>query len=180
MIRVICLFSFSFLLLSSSCSQTQTVKQEKKENASISEDNRFKTVVLSPVEMTEKDWQNILTNEEFRILRDKGTERAFTGKYWDNKTDGVYHCSGCQLPLFTSETKFKSGTGWPSFYQPARTDFVEEESDKAFGWNRVEVLCAQCGGHLGHIFEDGPAPTGLRYCINGNVLDFVEEGEKKD
>ena len=176
MIRILCIFGFSFFLLSSSCSQTQTVKQESKEqNPVLVNDNRFQDIKLTPVEMTEEEWKTILTKEEYRILRNKGTERAFTGRYWDNKTEGVYHCSGCQLPLFTSDTKFRSGTGWPSFYQPARADFVKEKADRSFGWNRVEILCAQCDGHLGHVFEDGPAPTGLRYCINGNVLDFVEK-----
>ncbi len=121
---------------------------------------------------TPEQWRAELDPEEFRILRKKGTERAFTGKYWDNKEAGTYTCAACGLELFSSGTKFKSGTGWPSFYTPAADDRVGELSDASLGMVRTEALCNRCGGHLGHVFPDGPEPTGLRYCINGNALDF--------
>ncbi len=129
---------------------------------------------IEKVEKTVDEWREILTAEEYRILREEGTERAFTGKYWDNKKKGTYYCSGCGLALFESNTKFKSGTGWPSFYQPIKEEYVTSKTDNKYGWNRTEVLCARCDGHLGHVFDDGPAPTGLRYCINGNILTFEE------
>ncbi len=127
---------------------------------------------------TDAEWKKILSPEAYRILREQGTERAFTGKYWDNKLNGTYSCTGCQLPLFSSEAKFKSGTGWPSFYQPIREAHIIEIQDRSHGMVRTEVVCGRCEGHLGHLFTDGPPPTGFRYCINGNVLDF-EKGEKK-
>jgi peptide-methionine (R)-S-oxide reductase len=120
-------------------------------------------------------WENKLGEFTYKILRQKGTERAFTGTYWDNKDEGVYICAGCQLPLFSSDTKFRSGTGWPSFYKPVSPQYVEEESDMSFGMRRTEVLCSRCGGHLGHVFDDGPDPTGLRYCINSASLQFVKK-----
>ncbi len=120
-------------------------------------------------------WQRELDEQAYYVLRKKGTERPFTGEYWNNKKDGIYTCGGCELPLFESTTKFKSGTGWPSFYVPMYSNTVAEESDKTFGMMRTEVLCARCGGHLGHVFKDGPKPTGLRYCINSVSLKFEEK-----
>lgn len=129
---------------------------------------------LTPITKTPEQWKQILTPEEYSVLREDGTERAFTGEFWDHKKKGIYTCAACQLPLFESETKFKSGTGWPSFYQPIKEGHVHEESDTRYGMVRTEVSCARCNGHLGHVFEDGPRPTGLRYCINSVSLDFVE------
>ena len=122
---------------------------------------------------TEAQWRAELDAEEYRILRQAGTERAFTGKYWDQKAAGVYHCAACGLPLFDAGTKFKSGTGWPSFTAPISTDRVAEDADASMGVVRTEILCNRCGGHLGHVFPDGPAPTGQRFCVNGNALDFL-------
>lgn len=132
-------------------------------------------VMADKVVKTEAEWKRILTPEQFKILRKEGTERAFTGKYWDNKEEGIYRCAGCGNDLFSSETKFKSGTGWPSFWEPVAEENVGIKDDYGFFMRRTEVHCARCGGHLGHIFEDGPPPTGLRYCINGNALDFVKK-----
>jgi peptide-methionine (R)-S-oxide reductase len=121
---------------------------------------------------SDAEWKKILAPEQYEVLRRKGTESAFTGKYYNSKEEGVYRCAGCGNPLFDSDTKFDSGTGWPSYYQPVSEDAVETEQDRSHGMIRTEVLCARCGGHLGHVFPDGPEPTGRRYCINSVSLDF--------
>lgn len=124
------------------------------------------------LDMPEEEWRQRLTPEQYHILREAGTERAFTGKYENNKAEGIYHCAGCGIPLFASDEKYDSGSGWPSFTAPVESDVVEELRDMSHGMVRTEVRCARCSGHLGHVFPDGPGPEGLRYCINSTSLDF--------
>jgi peptide-methionine (R)-S-oxide reductase len=127
------------------------------------------------INKTEEEWRRELTPEQYHILREKGTERPFTGKYADSHANGMYLCAACGQELFSSETKFESGCGWPSFYQPSQGSAVEEHADNSYGMRRVEVTCSRCGGHLGHVFPDGPNPTGLRYCINSASLKLDEK-----
>jgi peptide-methionine (R)-S-oxide reductase len=127
---------------------------------------------VEKLEKTEEQWREELSPEEYHVLREKGTERAFTGAYWDNHEDGVYRCRACGQELFSSDTKFDSGTGWPSFWEPSESDAVELRPDNSFFMKRTEVVCARCGSHLGHVFDDGPEPTGQRYCLNSCSLDL--------
>jgi peptide-methionine (R)-S-oxide reductase len=149
-------------LIFPACSQNKKVIQKKQEV-------RFEVV------KTEEEWQKQLTPLQYNVLREKGTERAFTGEYWDNHEKGTYICGACQLAVFDSETKFESGTGWPSFYKPVTDSAVLIVKDHSHNMVRDEVVCRRCGGHLGHVFEDGPEPTGLRYCLNSAALKFEKQ-----
>ncbi len=130
---------------------------------------------MEKMKKSEAEWRQELTPEQYHVLREKGTERAFTGALYQNHEDGTYHCAGCGALLFQSDTKYESGSGWPSFYNPAESDAVQTHEDNSFGMRRIEVTCARCGGHLGHVFPDGPRPTGLRYCINSASLAFKKQ-----
>ena len=134
-------------------------------------------VEVSRVEKSDAEWRAQLTPEQYQVARGKGTERPFCGTLLDNKRQGVYTCVCCQLPLFTSDSKFNSGTGWPSFFQPIADENVVNDEDRSYGMHRVEILCARCDCHLGHVFEDGPRPTGLRYCVNSESLAFTDSAD---
>lgn len=168
---IILLLVFSIVSCKSNSQDTAKKYTTAKDKITVD----FSNIDLTKIEKSEKEWKSELTDQEYYVLREKGTERAFTGDHVNNNKEGVYTCKACQLPLFTSTTKFKSGTGWPSYYQPINEKVILEDTDHLLGYARTEVLCARCEGHLGHVFSDGPKPTGLRYCINSVSLDFVEK-----
>ncbi len=130
---------------------------------------------MTDMPKTEAEWRVKLDPNQYQVLREGATERAFTGKYWDTKQSGTYRCAGCGEKLFSSDTKYDSGSGWPSFFEPLDPDMVDEEEDRSYGMVRTEIKCANCGGHLGHVFDDGPNPTGLRYCVNSASLELEQD-----
>lgn len=170
------LISAAALLTGCNSSRTPTTATTEATNPPIAVTEQ---AMSDKVIKSDEEWKKELTPEQYAVLREKGTERAFTGAYWNTKEQGTYRCAGCSEVLFESDTKYDSGCGWPSFYAPSTSTVIAEAQDNSHFMQRTEVLCAKCGGHLGHVFEDGPQPTGLRYCINSASLEFEPKSAEK-
>lgn len=170
-------YSFAFIFLLSLLGETDDHahnKHLKETTAAMAFTQPSDTTGSYEIQRSEKEWRDMLSRSEYRILRNAGTEIPFTNEYWNHKEEGIYYCRGCGQPLYSSETKYRSGTGWPSFWEPIRNDVIQEKEDNSLWMTRTETVCSRCGSHLGHVFEDGPDPTGLRYCMNSKALLFKE------
>ena len=168
-------------LLVSSCANSQVKTNKTKTMDSVKKENPvYSKTDTAKVDISDDEWKKLLPGNVYQIAREKGTERAFTGKFWDHKEGGTYYCAACGNPLFNSNGKFDSNCGWPSFFEPITKGSIIYAPDNTYGMSRTEVMCGKCKGHLGHVFEDGPPPTGLRYCINSVILDFekAKDAEK--
>lgn len=168
------LLCLSLTFLNACSTQNKAMSAQLAERDTVAEASAAGDTI-QPIVKSNAEWKKILPEMTYKVMRESGTERAFTGKYWDNHDKGIYQCAACKLPLFDSGTKFESGTGWPSFFDVLTKGNVRQIRDDSHGMVRTEVQCARCGGHLGHVFEDGPEPTGLRYCMNSAALDFVKK-----
>lgn len=172
---VLSLSLLSAALLAAGCGSSQVTNQAGANASTNPPSATANSTTTNKVMKTDEEWKKELTPEQYRVLREKGTEASFSGAYWNTKDPGVYRCAGCGEVLFASDTKYDSGCGWPSFYAPTNSTVVATQTDRSLFMDRNEVLCAKCGGHLGHVFDDGPQPTGLRYCINSASLKFEKK-----